>query len=378
MAIRPTFNLKHFEQIAASMMNLMASVQASITDYNIGSVNRTMLEAVALELEEIYYRTFQGILDGIPAGVYEAFGFGKLPATPAVGNVTFGRSAAATVSYTVPTGTVVATATGLRFTTTEEVVILAGNTSVNVQVAASDAGAAGNVAANSIILMTIAVLGIETVTNGLPTSGGADEETADGQQARFTEYVLGLARSPINGIEAGAKTVTLVDAGSGLITERVVLAKIVEPYLLDQREPVGIATLYIDNGAGGASVDLVIKAQQVIDGYIDAEGVTIMGYRAAGVVINVVAVTLFSQDVSALVTLDSGADQATVDTSLRNAIDAVFSGINISDGLDWPTLLSAMMVVAGVKTISLTVPGGSISGQVGKRLRPGTITLTYQ
>lgn len=377
MAIRPTFNLKHFEQLAASMMNLFASVQNLVSDYNIGSVNRTLFESVAMELEELYYRTFQGIEDGIPAGVYDAFGFGLLAATPAVGNVTFSRTTAAPVSYAIPAGTVVSTAAGVRFTTTSDAIILAGNTSVGAQISASSAGAAGNVEAGAIALMTTAVLGVETVTNDAPTSGGADVETSDAQQARFTEYALSLARSPINGVEAGAKTVTLTDS-SGLITERVILAKVVEPFVLDAREPVGIATCYIDNGSGGASADLVLKAQQVIDGYIDADGVIVMGYRAAGVVVNVVAVTLFSQAVTALVTLDPGADQTTVDTALRSAIAAVFSDINISAGLDWPTLLSAMMVVIGVQTVSLTVPAATIDGQTGKRLRPGTITLTYQ
>lgn len=377
MAIRPTFNLKHFEQLAASMMNLLASVQDVITDYNVGSVNRTMLEAVAMELEELYYRTYQGILDGIPAGVYEDFGFGQIPATPAVGNVTFSRSTPAVATYTIPAGTIVSTASGIRFQTTEDATILIGNTSVGAQVSAVTPGEDGNVDGGSIVLMTTAVLGVETVTNDAPTAGGADVETADAQKARFAEFIVSLARSPINGIEAGAKTVRLTDS-TGLIIEQVVLAKVVEPYLLDSTEPIGIASLYIDNGSGGASTDLVTKTQQVIDGYIDEHGVAIMGYRAAGVVINVIAVTLFSQAVTALVTLDPGADQDTVDTSLRNAIAAVFNGINISSGLDWPTLLSAMMVVAGVKTVSLTVPSASVGGQLGKRLRPGTITLTYQ
>ncbi len=377
MAIRPTFNLKHFEQLAASMMNLMASVQASITDYNIGSVNRTMLESVAMELEELYYRTYQAILDGIPAGVFEAFGFGQIPATPAVGNVTFSRSTPAPATYTIPAGTIVSTASGVRFQTTEDATILLGNASVGAQISAMDVGVDGNVAGGSIVLLTVSVLGVEAVTNDAPTSGGAGEETADAQKARFTEFIQGLARSPINGIEAGAKTVRLTDS-SDLITEQVALAKVVEPYLLDPTEPIGIATLYIDNGSGGASPALVVKTQQIIDGYVDEHGISVMGYRAAGVVINVVAVTLFSQAVTALVTLDPGADHDTVDASLRNAIAAVFNSINISAGLDWPTLLSAMMVVAGVETIQLTVPPVSVAGQLGKRLRPGTITLTYQ
>jgi uncharacterized phage protein gp47/JayE len=255
-------------------------------------------------------------------------------------------------------------------------VLLSGTTSIEAQVVAETAGSAGNVGAGSIVLFTSALLGAETVTNATATSGGSDQETADAQQVRFSEYIVSLARSPINGLEAGAKTATLVDATTGLITEKVAMAKVVEPYLTGA-SPVGMVTLYIDNGSGGASSALVDRTQQVIDGYTNTNGVAVMGYRAAGIVVQVVAVTLFTQNIAAAVTLTDSADQATVDTDLLNAIAGVFKNIEISAGLDWPRLLSSMMVVTGVSTIALTVPAASVAGQIGKRLRPGTITLTY-
>jgi len=378
MANRPAFNLKHFEQLSASMMNLMASVQDVITDFNIGSVNRTLLEAVALELEEIYYRTYAGILDGIPSGVYEAFGYGRRPAAPAVGNVTFSRTDPAAQDYVIAAGTLVTTETGIRFATTINAQILAGNLSVSVPVVAETSGSTGNVAANSVTLFTSAVLGIETVANPAGMSGGADEESADAQQTRFAEFIVSLARSPVNGLEAGAKTALLTDVTSGLVTERVTLAKVVEPYLTDLGAPIGLVTLYIDNGAGSASDELVAQAQKVIDGYVDADGIQVIGYRAAGIVVTVTAVTLSSQDITAFITLEAGADRTTVNAALLNAITALFAALNISEDLDWPSLLSSMMVVAGVKTISLVQPNETVAGTTGQRFRPGTITLTYQ
>jgi len=378
MAVRPTFNLKHFEQISASMMNLMASVQASITDFNIGSVNRTLLEAVALELEEIYYRTYAGILDGIPAGVYDAFGYGRLPAAPAIGNVTFSRDIAAAQAYNIAAGTIITTSTGIRFATTVNAQLLAGSVGISVPIAAEISGTAGNVAANSITLFTSAILGIDTVTNPAGTSGGVDDETADAQQIRFAEFIVSLARSPVNGIEAGAKTAALVDTSTGLVTETVSLAKVVEPYLTDPGAPVGLVTCYIDNGSGSASNALVAQTQKVIDGYVDSDGIQVIGYRAAGIIVTVTSVILVSQDVTALITLDAGADQVTVNAALTNAIATLFNALNISDDLDWPTLLSAMMVIAGVKTVFLMTPSGTVPGTIGKRFRPGTIVLSYQ
>ena len=103
-----------------------------------------------------------------------------------------------------------------------------------------------------------------------------------------------------------------------------------------------------------------------------------IGYRAAGIIVTVTSVMLISQNVTALITLDAGADQVTVDAALTNAIATLFNSLNISDDLDWPTLLSAMMVIAGVKTVFLMTPFGTVPGTIGKRFRPGTIALSYQ
>lgn len=377
MAVRPTFNLKHFEQIAASMMNAMASLQGAITDYNIGSVNRSLLEAVAMELEELYYRMFAAVEEAIPAGVYEAFGFSALPSRTSVGTVVFTRSTIAAQNYVVPAGTAVATADGIRFVTTDQVTLLTGNTEVSAQIVCEEAGIAGNVGANSITALTSALLGIEGVTNSVGTFGGADAESADEQKLRFASFILSLARAPISGIESGAKTAVITDVNTGSIVEQVQFAKVVEPYLTDPGEPVGMVTLYIDNGSGSASQALIDQVRNVINGYVDNTGARVTGYKAAGIIVNVISVTLFTQNISAIVTLDIGASQAVVDTAIRDAIDTVFSNLDVSEGLDWATLLTAIMVVSGVNTITLSTPSEDVGGQIGKRMRPGTVTLTY-
>jgi len=373
--VRVEFDLKHFESITTSMLNYLASVQTFITDFNIGSVNRTLLEAVAMELEELYYRLYKSTEKAIPEAIYTAFDFTRLAATAAAGTVTFSRSVAAGQDYLIPQGTVVATADGVEFQTIADVTLVAGQTTRTASVVAGVTGAASNVAATSVTVLRTAILGIEAVTNAAAMTGGTDEESDDTRQIRFQEFIASLARSPIAGVEAGAKTVRLLDSAGGIV-ERVAVAKVVEEYLTDPSKPVGTATLYIDNGAGSASAPLIATCQQVIDGYTDTAGNAVIGYKAAGVVITVEAVTSVTQNVICVVTLLPNALLADVTAALKVAASGVFDGLSIGGSLDWEQLLATLIRVTGVKTLTLSTPSADVSCLSGQRIRLGTMTVS--
>ena len=77
--------LKNFVSITASLINYIKAAQTTLTDFNVGAVVRTMLEACAREIEELYQQMFLGLKDAIPVAVYNAFGFSALTAQPATG-----------------------------------------------------------------------------------------------------------------------------------------------------------------------------------------------------------------------------------------------------------------------------------------------------
>ncbi|MDO8357326.1 MAG: baseplate J/gp47 family protein [Nitrospirota bacterium] len=371
------FNLKHFEQITASMINWLSSMQALTTDFNIGSVTRTLLEASAMELEELYYRLFAGIQASIPEECFIAFGFSAVSASPATATVTFGRTVADPFnSYQIPAGTMVSTADGVSFQTVAAVTLLLNTTSITAAAVAVVSGVSGNVAAGSITVMNSAVVGVQTVTNSAPSTGGVDQESPSAQQVRFTQYVAALARSPINGIVAGALTAQLVDGVSGLVTERVLFASLVEPYRTDATQPVGVCNLYIDNGGGSASGSLVTQTQQIIDGYIDPVLGPIMGYRAAGVTINVSTVQTVSQSLTATVTPKSGVSFSTVQAAAQAAAGSAFNALGIGQTLRWSQLLAAIMSVPGVQAATIAVPAGDVTCLASQRLRLGAVTIT--
>lgn len=91
----------------ASMINWVSSATNKITDFNVGSVTRTMLEAVAIELEELYYQLLRAVEEAIEEAIYRTFNFPRNPAQKATGNVRFTRLAGTETEITINRGTLV-------------------------------------------------------------------------------------------------------------------------------------------------------------------------------------------------------------------------------------------------------------------------------
>lgn len=368
-----SFKLKHFSQIVASALNWLGSAQHRITDFNIGSVARTMIESVAMEIEEMYYRMFDSLEREIPNSAYESFGFDRLPATHAVGAVTFARSTPADQDYVIAAGTVVSTDELVTFATIEAVTLETGLMSVQATVQASVSGAEGNVQAGAITRMNSAIAGIETVTNMVAITGGAPRETDEERAARFRLFVEALPRTTIGGIVSGAMTARLVD-GTGAILERVRLARADEPWRRGDG-PRGVAHVYIDNGTGAASSGLVQAAQRVIDGSAFGEEPVEDGYWAAGIEVTVVAVTGVPVPVTVQVTAQRGWETAAVGAQVQATISRVFQDLPIAGALDWERLLASIMTTAGVHTATLTAPAADVTPTIGERLIAGAVSV---
>lgn len=106
-----SFQIKKFNSILASMINWVSSATDRITDFNTGSVVRTILEAVAIELEELYYQLLRAVEEAIEEAIYRTFNFPRNPAERATGNVRFTRLSGAEPEITINRGTLVGTDT---------------------------------------------------------------------------------------------------------------------------------------------------------------------------------------------------------------------------------------------------------------------------
>ena len=60
------FQIKNFASIVASMINRMSATQNKVTDFNVGAVGRTLIEAPAIEIDQLYQQMFNGLKEAIP------------------------------------------------------------------------------------------------------------------------------------------------------------------------------------------------------------------------------------------------------------------------------------------------------------------------
>lgn len=67
------FQLKDFQSIVASMVNYVRGATTKLTDFNRGSGIRTLLEAVAVEMDQMYQEMFSGLREGIETSVFRSF-----------------------------------------------------------------------------------------------------------------------------------------------------------------------------------------------------------------------------------------------------------------------------------------------------------------
>ena len=371
------FQIKDFTSIAAGLINVVRATTNKVTDFNRGSVIRTMLEATAAEIEELYLQMYLGIKEAIPVSVFTTFGFNRQAAESAGGTIRFstGGSLASSV-IPIPLGTVVRVpGTSLTYATTVASSIAIGNSYVDVLVAAQASGLAGNVGADLITELVTPVAGVASVTNPSPFVNGRDVETDDERRVRFQGYISSLARGTKAAITYGAKTVTLTD-GFGTVTEYVAHANVVEPWVADSAQPISLVRVYIHNGASATSGTLVTRCQQVIDGYYDG-GTAVPGWKAAGVQCIVSAASDQAVNVTGTVTIAGGYSSVDVLAACTNAVKDYLQGMAVGEDVRLSELVAIIRRdVEGAFNVTLSAPTGDVAVADNAKAISGTVTLS--
>ncbi len=67
--------LKTLSEILNDMITWVSTNTKKVTDFNVGSAVRTLLESVSLQLEEFYYKMYENIMWAIENSLFTAFGF---------------------------------------------------------------------------------------------------------------------------------------------------------------------------------------------------------------------------------------------------------------------------------------------------------------
>jgi uncharacterized phage protein gp47/JayE len=355
------FGIKSFNTIVSDMVAYITLHSSKITDFSPGSIMRSMLEGVGIALEDFYFATYVGFKNYLQNIQKYVFDFPRKEGQKATVNVVFSRTDTSS-SATIPAGTEVQTATGLKFYTTTLVTINVGVTdSVATEVEAEIVGKDYNVGAGTINLISSAVPHVDTVTNAASAAGGIDQESDISYKARFQLYIEGLGRCNVAGLRAAALGVEGVTSA----------------YVEEHFPPISDvnATMYIDDGsAGGASAALVQEIQDLIDGDGTEDN---PGYRAAGVQIIVVAPTVILQNVTATIELLTDIDPANVDTQIKEAITFYMASLGVDQEIVREEIDYAIMNVHGVYNCEVTIPATDVAIGANQVGRVGTFSFTY-
>ena len=267
-------------------------------------------------------------------------------AARAQGTVRFFGDAAGTMDRTIPAGTVCMTSGLVRFETTQDAVLAAGASRVDVAARAVEPGSSGNVIAGSICSLSAAPVGITGCTNPQAMSGGMDAEDDEHLRRRILDSFLRLPNGANSAFyEQGALSFDEVAAAVALPRNR-----------------------------GAGTVDVVVASTQGIPDQDLLDQVTEYFQERREIAVDVRVLAPEPVTVNVRVKIKS-ANMEQAALQVKQTLEEWFSGQRLGQNVLRAKLGSLVFSVDGVDNYTLTVPAADIS--VGKAQLPvlGTVTV---
>ncbi len=223
---------------------------STLTDINVGSVTRTLSEAIGRELAVVYQQINQAYLSAFldtAQGrsldlVVSILGIVRMTRDFAIGQVSFLRDSEVDGSISIPKGTILSTPKrDALFKTSEMRTLQRGQVRIDIPIQAAEEfkGEVGKVEAGTISELAIPIAGISRVTNLDPTFLGSEGEGDEGLRSR--------ARAALRSIGKG----TVSSLAQAVFEERATLSEIWDPNgALGKRAPQGTVTLLVEAEPG--------------------------------------------------------------------------------------------------------------------------------
>ena len=309
------------------------------------------IQALEVQAEWVARQSFPQTAEGEMLDRHaEMRGITRLGAERAEGVLRFSVSQAATTDLAIPAGSVCLTRSGEAFGTTEEGVLKAGELSVDIPARAVEAGAAGNVAAGRIALMSPYPTGIQRCTNPAAFAGGRDSEDDGSLRARVLES---FRRLPNGANAAFYEAAALGHSG-------VAAAKAV-----GRARGTGTVNVYLTSPAGMPSQALLTEVEADL-----AER------REIAVEVKVLAPAAATVNVAAAVKPEAERSFAEVKTAVEEEVRQHFTGALLGKGVLLAELGSLIYQVEGVANCRLTAPTADLAAAATVLPVLGTVTIT--
>ncbi len=275
-------------------------------------------------------------------------GLERRAAVAAEGVIRFETDSAAQANLSIPAGTVCMTAGLVRFETTEQAVLPAGKTQVDVPAAALEPGVAGNVAAGTIRAMAVAPVGISRCTNPSAFSGGLDQEDDETLRARVLET---FQRMP-NGANAA-----YYEQSAMSFPQVAAAAAVSRP------RGVGSVDVVVTDAAGVPDEELLRELQT----YFEERREIAVDVQVRAPEVRNVAVTIQIQTAA-------NRDGETVRQNVEQAVRSWFNGQRLGQNILRARLGQIIYEVDGVENYALTAPAADVA--VERDVLPQLSTLS--
>jgi uncharacterized phage protein gp47/JayE len=370
-------SLQNFSTLVEGMAASVQGAAIALLDLTVGSVLRAILEAnasVALWLQwlivQVLATTRLATSTGADCDSFGAdFGFTRLPAVAATGQVTFARFTPSVAAF-IPVGTNVSVASnGASFVVIADTTnaayasaaggynLAAGVSSVNVTVVANVAGSAANVQPGAISVITTALPGIDTVTNATAFTGGIDPESDAAFRARFGNYLGSLSKA--TDIAIGAAISAIQQGLSYTIAENINQAGTAQP---------GHFVVTVDDGSGNPPSSLLSAVQQAVD-----------AVRPVGSSFAVQGPIVTLANISLTLTTASGTPHNAAVAAVASAIETYIASLGIGMSLNYTRLAqeayAASANVTNVSNILLQGTNADLAPPLFGVIRAGTVTV---
>ena len=361
-------SLQNFSTLVANMAASAQGACATLLDVTVGSVLRALIESsasVALWLQYLILQVLSMTRLSTSSGAdtdswVNDFGLIRLPPISAVGSVVMTSFSPLSQSSSIPSGALVKTGDGSQsfIVTGGPYQRPQGVQSITVPVAASAAGMAGNVQAGSISLLGTAIPGVDTVTNLLPLTGGAAEETDQALRIRFVVYLNTRSRATE---EAIVNAIISVQQGlSYVVQENITYAGVVLP---------GHFTIIVDDGSGTPPATLLASVFSAID-----------QVRPIGSSFSVNAPVLLSAEIFFLIKMDDNSISDQTKSAISAAVASYTNGLDVGQALRFSRLSGLAYDASSnvINVVSMTLNGDTtdLGGQAGTVVRSQSIMIT--
>lgn len=267
----------------------------------------------------------------------------------AEGMLRFGVEGPLDTDLVIPEGSICMTAGLIRFQTTEEGTLPAGEVWVEVPARAVESGSMGNVSAGTVLSMAVAPVGAAWVTNPEAFAGGTDEETDEALRERVLETFRRLPNGANAAFyEQGARSFEQVAAAA----------------VLPRNRGIGTVDVVIATHAGFPDEELIGQVQAWFE-----------ERREIAVDVQVLAPEEKNMDVSVRVKAKANYDGEAVRREVSDKLTNWFNGERLGQNVLLAHLNQVIYTIDGVENYVIDAPIADISVAKAELPRLGSLTV---